>query len=84
MAHLTREEILRACEGGWAEVEAVASHLASCPACRARAVGALGDGAAAEKPPLLKMMVELAALEKARRSRSIFRQWSRTRFVAIM
>ena len=67
MAHLTREEILRACEGGWAEVEAVASHLAACPACRARAAGALGDGAAAEKrAPLLKMMVELAALEQAK------------------
>lgn len=67
MSHLTREEILRACEGGWAEVEAVASHLAACSICRARAAGALRDAAAAEKrAPLVKMMVELAALEKAK------------------
>jgi tetratricopeptide (TPR) repeat protein len=66
MAHLTKEEILRACEGGWAEVEAIASHLAVCPACRARAAGLIGDGAAAEKrAPLLKSLAELATFEKA-------------------
>jgi tetratricopeptide (TPR) repeat protein len=67
MAHLTREEILRACEGGWPEVETIASHLAVCPACRARAVGILGDRAAAEKrAPLLKTLAELAVFEKAK------------------
>jgi tetratricopeptide (TPR) repeat protein len=67
MAHLTREEILRACEGGWREVEAIALHLAVCPACRARAAGMLGERAAAEKrAPLLKTLAELATFEKTK------------------
>jgi len=64
MAHLSKEEILRACEGGWAEVERLSTHLAACPACRAFAAGALGDRAVAKRAPLLKIMVELASYEK--------------------
>jgi tetratricopeptide (TPR) repeat protein len=67
MAHLSKEEILRACEGGWAEVEHLASHLATCPACRALAAGSLRDRtASAKRAPLLKIMVELASFEKER------------------
>jgi tetratricopeptide (TPR) repeat protein len=66
MAHLTREEILRACEGGWAEVDWLTAHLAVCPACRARAAGLLRDRAAIQKrAPLLKTVLDLAGFEKA-------------------
>jgi tetratricopeptide (TPR) repeat protein len=66
MSHLTKEEILRACEGGWAEVERLASHLAGCPACRALAAGLLQDRAATlKRAPLLKTLVELAGFERA-------------------
>ncbi len=66
MAHLTKEDIFRACEGGWAEIEGLAEHLGGCPACRARAAGLLRDRTAtAKRPPLLKIMVELAGFEKA-------------------
>jgi tetratricopeptide (TPR) repeat protein len=66
MAHLIKEDILRACEGGWAEVERLARHLADCPACRALAAGTLGDRTVtAKRAPLLKTMVELAGFEKA-------------------
>src|ERR1700739_1502649 len=67
MGHLTREEILRACEGGWAEIERLAAHLAECPACRALAAGLLGDRAATlKRAPLLRSIVELAGFEKAK------------------
>jgi tetratricopeptide (TPR) repeat protein len=67
MAHLTREEILRSCEGGWAEVDWLAAHLATCPACRARAAGLLRDRAAIQKrAPLLKTLLDLAGFEKAK------------------
>src|SRR6202521_2153191 len=66
MAHLTSQEILRACEGGWAEIEGLAAHLAECPACRALAAGMLGDRtASAKRVPLLKTLLDLAGFEKA-------------------
>jgi tetratricopeptide (TPR) repeat protein len=66
MAHLTKEEILRASEGGWAEVVRLASHLSECPACRALAAGMLKDRAATlKRAPLLKTLVELSGFEKA-------------------
>jgi tetratricopeptide (TPR) repeat protein len=66
MPHLLKEDIARACEGGWAEVERLALHLAECPACRAVAAGMLGDRiTTAKRAPLLKAMVELAGFEKA-------------------
>jgi hypothetical protein len=67
MSHLTREEILRACEGGWAEIEGLAEHLSECPACRALAAGMLGDRTAtAKRAPLLKTLLDLAGFEKAK------------------
>jgi tetratricopeptide (TPR) repeat protein len=66
MAHLTSQEILRACEGGWAEIEGLAAHLAECPACRALAAGMLGDRTtSAKRAPLLKTLLDLAGFEKA-------------------
>ncbi len=66
MGHLTREEILRACEGGWAEIEGLAAHLAECSACRALGAGLLGDRAATlKRAPLLKTLLDLAGFEKA-------------------
>jgi tetratricopeptide (TPR) repeat protein len=65
MAHLVKEDILRACEGGWAEAEWSATHLATCRACRALAAGILRDRTVtAKRPPLLKIMVELAGFEQ--------------------
>jgi tetratricopeptide (TPR) repeat protein len=64
MAHLIREEILRACEGGWAEVARIATHLATCRACRALAAGILGDRTlSAKRPRILKILGELASFE---------------------
>jgi tetratricopeptide (TPR) repeat protein len=66
MGHLTREEILRACEGGWAEIVRLASHLAECSACRALAAGLLKDRAATlKRAPLLKTLLDLSGFEKA-------------------
>jgi tetratricopeptide (TPR) repeat protein len=66
MGHLTKEEILRACEGGWAEIEGLTAHLAECPACRALAAGLLKDRAAIlKRAPLLKTLLDLAGFEKA-------------------
>lgn len=65
MAHLTREDIVRACDGGRTEVERIAAHLANCRACRALAAGILGNRtAAAKRPPILKVLGELATFEK--------------------
>ncbi len=67
MPHPEREEILRACEGGWAEVEALAEHLAECAACRLRAAGLLRDRPAIlKRAPLLKALIDLASFEKGR------------------
>lgn len=66
MAHLSRDEALRACEGGWAEVEGIAQHLATCPACRTLALGTLAEKAARTKrAALLNATAEVAAFEKA-------------------
>jgi tetratricopeptide (TPR) repeat protein len=65
MAHLSKEDILRACEGGWAEVDWIATHLATCRACRALAAGILGNrSVVAKRPPILRIMGELATFEK--------------------
>jgi tetratricopeptide (TPR) repeat protein len=66
MAHVTREELLRASAAGKAEIARMAAHLSACPACRPLAAGMLGDRTVnAKRAPLLKIMVELARLEKA-------------------
>jgi tetratricopeptide (TPR) repeat protein len=66
MRHPVKEEILRAWEGGRAEIERLATHLAACPACRALAAGIFDDRTAtAKRAPLLKILVELAGFEKA-------------------
>lgn len=65
MAHLSREEILRACGGGEADVEALAAHLATCAACRTLAAGSLGDRPdALKRSPLLKALVKIAGFER--------------------
>jgi tetratricopeptide (TPR) repeat protein len=66
MPHFTKEELLRASEAGRAEIARMAAHLSACPACRSLAAGVLGDRTVnAKRAPLLKIMVELARLEKA-------------------
>jgi tetratricopeptide (TPR) repeat protein len=66
MAHVTKAALLRISEAGRAEIARMAAHLAACPACRSLAAGMLGDrGASAKRAPLLKIMAELAAFEKA-------------------
>jgi tetratricopeptide (TPR) repeat protein len=66
MTHVTKEELLRASEAGRAEIARMAAHLSACPACRSLAAGMLGDRTViAKRAPLLKIMVELAGLEKA-------------------
>ncbi len=65
MAHVTREELLRASEAGRAEVARVAAHLSVCPACRSLAESLLREPvrpATREVP--LKTLLELAAFEK--------------------
>ena len=66
MTHVTREELLRVSEAGKAEIARVAAHLAVCPACRSLTAGALGDRTlTARRTPPLKLMTELAGIEKA-------------------
>jgi tetratricopeptide (TPR) repeat protein len=66
MAHVTKEELLRASEAGKAEIARLGAHLSACPACRSLAAGILGGRTATTKrAPILKIMVELAGFEKA-------------------
>lgn len=65
MAHISREELLRASEAGRAEIARLAPHLSICPACRSLAEGLLKDRAlpvTREVP--LKTLLELAAFER--------------------
>src|SRR6185295_16881946 len=65
MAHVTKEELLRASEAGRAEIARLAAHLSICPACRSLAEGLLKDQArpvTREVP--LKALLELAAFER--------------------
>src|SRR4051812_1475559 len=65
MAHLSREELLRASEAGRAEIAQLAAHVSRCPSCRALAESLLRDSAhpAASEVPL-KTLLELAAFER--------------------
>lgn len=66
MAHVTKEALLRIGEAGRAEIARLAAHLSVCPACRSLVAGVLGDrGMSAKRAPLLKIMADLAAFEKA-------------------
>jgi tetratricopeptide (TPR) repeat protein len=66
MLHVTKEGLLRASEAGRAEIARMAAHLSACPACRSLAAGMLRDRTiTAKRAPLLKIMIELAGLEKA-------------------
>ncbi len=65
MAHVTKEELLRASEAGQTESARVAAHLSACLACRSLAESLLGDRAnpAAREVPL-KTLLELATFER--------------------
>jgi tetratricopeptide (TPR) repeat protein len=65
MAHVTKEELLRASEAGRAEVARVAAHLSTCLACRSLAESLLRDPAnpvIREVP--LRTLLELATFER--------------------
>jgi tetratricopeptide (TPR) repeat protein len=65
MAHVTKEELLRATDAGRAEVERMAAHLATCPSCRALAAALLEDRALTAKREVpLKTLLELATFER--------------------
>lgn len=65
MAHVTKEELLRATDAGRAEVERMAAHLGTCPACRALAAALLEDRALPAKREVpLKTLLELATFER--------------------
>src|SRR5215218_6416618 len=65
MAHVTKEELLRASEAGRAEVARVAAHLSTCLACRSLAESLLRDP---ENPTIrevpLRTLLELATFER--------------------
>lgn len=65
MAHISREELLRASEAGRAEIERLAPHLSTCLSCRALAASLLEERpipATREVP--LKTLLELAKFER--------------------
>jgi tetratricopeptide (TPR) repeat protein len=65
MAHVTKEELLRASEAGRAEIARVAAHLSVCPACRSLAESLLKDRALpATREVPLKTLLELAVFER--------------------
>lgn len=65
MAHLTKEELLRASEAGQAEIARVAAHLSVCFACRSLAESLLRDRAnPATREVPLKTLLELATFER--------------------
>jgi tetratricopeptide (TPR) repeat protein len=65
MAHVTKEELLRATGAGRAEVERMAAHLATCPSCRALAAALLEDRALPTKREVpLRTLLELAMFER--------------------
>src|SRR5882724_3152237 len=65
MAHLSREELLRASEAGRTDIARMAAHVSICPFCRALAESLLQDRAnpAAREVPL-RSLLELAAFER--------------------
>ncbi len=65
MAHVTKEELLRASKAGRADVARVAAHLSTCLACRSLAESLLRDPAnpAVREVPL-RTLLELAAFER--------------------
>lgn len=66
MAHLSKEELLRASEAGRAEIARMAAHVSICPSCRALAESLLQGRAkhpAAREVPL-RSLLELAGFEK--------------------
>jgi len=65
MAHVKKDELLRASEAGQTEITRVAAHLSACLACRSLAEGLLRDRAnpAAREVPL-KTLLELATFER--------------------
>ena len=66
MAHVTKDEILRASDGCWAEVERLAVHLSACRGCRALATGILAERAVTGKRArIFKMLLELARFDKS-------------------
>jgi len=65
MAHVTKEDLLRACGAGRAEIARVAAHLSTCLACRSLAESLLGDHAnPATREVPLKTLLELATFER--------------------
>src|SRR5436309_177342 len=65
MAHVTKEDLLRACEAGRAEIARVAAHLSACLACRSLAESLLGDHAnPATREVPLRTLLELATFER--------------------
>src|SRR5262245_36553663 len=65
MAHVTKEDLLRAADAGRAEVERMATHLGTCLSCRALAAALLEDRALPAKREVpLKTLLELATFER--------------------